>query len=245
MEVIPVVDLMQGQVVRAQQGERDSYAPIESPLSLDSSPEAVLEGYFSIYPFSTLYVADLDAILGRGDNSRVIERLGRQYPDTDLWVDSGIAGAAAGQAWLETRSAHLVIGSESQPDMSALDLTRVGEWAVRIILSLDFRGDTFLGPPELLEAPGRWPERLVTMTLSRVGSNQGPDLSRLADIQSRAAGKKVYAAGGVRGPADLVMLAENGVAGALVASALHDGRIGLADIEAAIRPLRQQAPEKK
>ena len=41
------------------------------------------------------------------------------------------------------------------------------------------------------------------MTLARVGSGAGPDLDRLGRIRDAAAGKKVYAAGGVRDAGDL------------------------------------------
>jgi phosphoribosylformimino-5-aminoimidazole carboxamide ribotide isomerase len=37
---------------------------------------------------------------------------------------------------------------------------------------------------------------------------------------------RIFAAGGVRGPADLDALAAVGVVGALVATAIHDGRLG-------------------
>ena len=42
--------------------------------------------------------------------------------------------------------------------------------------------------------------------------------------------RRLYAAGGVRGLADLTGLAQVGAAGALVATALHDGSLSAADI---------------
>ncbi len=70
------------------------------------------------------------------------------------------------------------------------------------------------------------------MTLARVGAGQGPDYERLAGIIARAGGRRVHAAGGVRDAGDLHRLAEMGVAGVLLASALHDGRLSRADIAA-------------
>ena len=70
------------------------------------------------------------------------------------------------------------------------------------------------------------------MTLARVGSGAGPDLTRLAAIQSVAGGRELYAAGGVRDASDLSALKRAGAAGALIATALHDGRLGRADLEA-------------
>ena len=68
------------------------------------------------------------------------------------------------------------------------------------------------------------------MTLARVGSAMGPDWNRLAAIKSRRPDKLVFAAGGVRDADDLVGLARLGVAGALVASCLHSGKLAGAQI---------------
>src|SRR6266496_2091595 len=88
----------------------------------------------------------------------------------------------------------------------------------RVVLSLDFRGEHFLGPPALLAEPDAWPDRVIVMTLAHVGSGAGPDFSRIAAIRALAGPRKLYAAGGIRGAADLADLARAGVAGALVAS---------------------------
>jgi phosphoribosylformimino-5-aminoimidazole carboxamide ribotide isomerase len=70
------------------------------------------------------------------------------------------------------------------------------------------------------------------MTLARVGSGAGPDLKRFAAIRSIAEEREIYAAGGVRDGADLSALKAAGAAGALIATALHDGRVGRADLAA-------------
>src|SRR5262245_9451555 len=68
MEVIPVIDLRGGVVVRARMGQRDHYRPIETPLSATSDAVDVTRGLLSLFPFRTLYVADLDAIERTGNN---------------------------------------------------------------------------------------------------------------------------------------------------------------------------------
>jgi hypothetical protein len=70
MEIIPVIDLKGGLVVRARMGQRDQYRPIETPLSPTSHPADVVQGLMSVFPFRTLYVADLDAIEGTSSASR-------------------------------------------------------------------------------------------------------------------------------------------------------------------------------
>ena len=65
MDVIPVIDIKNGQVVHAQGGRRDSYRPIRTPLSPTSAPADVAAGLLRLAPFRNLYIADLDAIEGR------------------------------------------------------------------------------------------------------------------------------------------------------------------------------------
>ena len=229
MEIIPVLDLKGGAVVRARMGERHLYAPIATPLAATSDPLDVARGLLAVHPFATLYVADLDAIEGRGDNGAALRRVMRGCPGVSLWVDNGVADAAAAARWLDAGLGSLVLGSETQSDAT---LVRDLAGDDRVILSLDFRGAAFQGPAEILDDPSIWPARVIAMTLARVGSGMGPDVDRLSEVQRMAPGHRIYAAGGVRDAADLAALAHAGIAGALVATALHDGRLGRAEIEA-------------
>jgi phosphoribosylformimino-5-aminoimidazole carboxamide ribotide isomerase len=228
MEVIPVIDLKGGTVVRARMGQRDQYRPIVTPLSPTSDAVDVTRGLLSLHPFATLYVADIDAIEGRPDNQAVIGRLQSQFPELVLWVDSGIADLHRATAWLASGRGILVIGSETLVD-TTLARRLAGER--RVVLSLDF-ADAFRGPPALLAEPDTWPQKIIVMTLARVGSGAGPDLARLTAIRRAAAERSVYAAGGVRNADDLAALARAGLAGALVASSLHDGKLRSAEIAA-------------
>jgi phosphoribosylformimino-5-aminoimidazole carboxamide ribotide isomerase len=128
-----------------------------------------------------------------------------------------------------------VLGSESLQSLADYDHARLSAGPAAP-LSLDFRGDEFVGPRALLEDAALWPDRVIVMTLARVGSGEGPDLARLASIVSRAGQREIYAAGGVRHGDDLRALRDIGVAGALVATALHTGKITAADLEAICQP---------
>ena len=74
------------------------------------------------------------------------------------------------------------------------------------MLSLDFRGDAFQGPQEILAEPALWPSRVIVMNSARVGSAAGPDLARFSAIRSIAGERALYAAGGVRDARDLSAL---------------------------------------
>jgi phosphoribosylformimino-5-aminoimidazole carboxamide ribotide isomerase len=227
MQVIPVIDIRNGVVVRAIAGRRDEYAPIETPLATSSAPLDVASGLLSLYPFDTLYIADLDAVEGRGDNSAAIRRIGDAFPKLRLWIDAGIRNWDEALDRVRSSRVDPVLGSENCQDISSLAHMR-GD--ARVILSLDFLGDRFLGHPGLRDFDALWPRRIIVMTLARVGANAGPDLPRVAEFVQRAQGRRVYAAGGVRGVEDLRVLERAGAAGALVATALHDGRLTRDDL---------------
>jgi HisA/HisF family protein len=227
MDVIPVIDIKNGQVVHAQGGRRDSYRPIQTPLSPTSAPADVAAGLLRLAPFGKLYIADLDAIEGRPPNDDAIEMIVRSAPGVELWVDNGIADAAAARAWLQRGPHALVIGSESQSGMQTIQSLRDDP---RVLLSLDFRGETFQGPAALLDDPASWPARVIVMTLARVGGAAGPDTKRVADIVAQSQGRQVFGAGGVRHNADIEALATAGSAGVLVATALHTGALTSAEL---------------
>lgn len=220
---------MAGQVVHAREGRRDTYRPLVSSLCASSRPRDALDGLLRLYPFRHCYIADLDAILRRGDHRREIAALRVAYPGLEFWVDSGLPDAARIAAW-PLALGRPVLGSECLGDAMAAKV------AADAILSLDFRGEAFLGPADLLETVAAWPDDLVVMALERVGSGQGPDLARLSALRARAPEKRYYAAGGVRGAADLAALAGAGATGVLLASALHDGRLSRADLAACHDP---------
>jgi phosphoribosylformimino-5-aminoimidazole carboxamide ribotide isomerase len=226
LQLIPVMDLMDGQVVHAREGRRAQYAPIRSKLCTGSSPEAVMEALLTLHPFDTVYFADIDAIQRVASNTAALERLRSRHPDLEFWVDAGIADEASLQDWVARGLGRPVIGSESLQDAEFMLVARDICSDVTPILSLDYGGEDFRGPKRLLQEPGRyWPQNVLAMNLQRVGSDKGPDFALIVELARRVPGCRVHAAGGVRSVEDLARVASDGAAGALIASALHDGRL--------------------
>lgn len=222
MEIIPVIDLMHGLAVHARHGRRESYQPLQSRLCSSPNPHAVIEGMLRLHPFRTLYLADLDALLGKPPQTALIAELKQGFPHLSFWVDRGLpeswkSGWGNPEAGLWT-----VLGSESL-DREYLPL--LAEVRTRCLLSLDFLEGRPLGPEELLEKPEIWPERLILMNLTRVGSSEGPDEKQARDFVEGYPDHRFVAAGGVRNEKDLAMLKSIGMAGVLLASALHSGNV--------------------
>ena len=226
---------MDGHVVHARFGERQLYQPIRSSLCASSEPLAVVEALLELYPFNQFYIADLDAIQGRGNHREMISLVRQRYPQLKLWLDAGINQANDLLGWQDIKL-NMVIGSESLDSLTDFESIKKCCPAQNYVLSLDFTVQGFQGPDALLHQSQCWPQRLIAMTLSRVGSNSGPDEQVLRGLIDRAHGRAIYAAGGVRDLSDIQDLQQMGVAGALVASALHTGRLTGRDIAAICEP---------
>src|SRR5436309_152588 len=74
-EIIPVIDLMGGLVVRDRGGERDFYRPLVSPLAVSARPADVVRGLLQLHAFRQVYIADLDAIRKRGEHVAEVRAL--------------------------------------------------------------------------------------------------------------------------------------------------------------------------
>lgn len=214
-------------MVRAQRGERHAYRPVVSRLCPSAAPLDVVQALLELYPFTHLYIADLDAIQRHGHHRKVIAELRAQFPNLDIWLDAGISTIAEWQAW-QALDLQCVVGSESQQDVHQTYRLIEHLGVDRAVLSLDIGAEGQRGPDDLFNNTSCWPTKIVAMTLTRVGSQLGPDWATLDSVQHQ--GRQVYAAGGVRNAADLATLKSKGVAGALIASALHDGLIDSAEL---------------
>lgn len=244
MRVIPVIDLMDGQVVRGIAGRRSEYKPIESRIASDARPGTIAKSLVDRFGFETVYVADLDAIVhGRPDAAawKQIAATGLK-----LWLDAG-AGSARSCKLLQEMlaaegiAAELVIGLESLLSLAELERIVAQLAPARPIFSLDLKqgvpltdGEAMreLSPLELAErAASAGIQTIIVLDLADVGTGNGPSTIELCRQIAAQTPLKVVAGGGVRGLDDLKTLAAAGCDAALVASSLHDGRLERADLE--------------
>jgi phosphoribosylformimino-5-aminoimidazole carboxamide ribotide isomerase len=249
VRIIPVIDLRAGRAVRGAGGERDHYRPVRSRLGGRSwadlsSPTQLLAVYRRTLRPEEIYVADLDRIGGAtGDNDAAISDLLAADADLRLLFDGGFAGAADLRRAPRHGRLVPVVGTEtlaSIDDLAGLASDRA--WGPPV-LSLDLDEAGLVSPHaavaragerEILRAAAAAGLRTVILLfLRRVGRACGLPASRLEDLVRAAAALRILAGGGVGSLADLSLLRDAGVDGALVATALHDGRIVPEDLEAA------------
>jgi len=238
MQLIPVIDLAHGVAVQAKAGDRARYRPVESVLTpgRPGDPLALVQAYRDQVGARECYVADLDAIQG-GEPQRVLlrELVGAAAPCT-LLVDAGAGNPAAVGAVLAIGAAGAVVGLETLGRLE--DLSRIVAAAApgRVIFSLDLRDGRPMvssgawieqGPMQLAErAVAAGIAALLVLDVGRVGTAGGVDLDLLHRIRRRFPGVRLLAGGGIAGTEDLARLADAGCDGALIATALHNGRVG-------------------
>lgn len=234
MQILPVIDLMHGQVVRGVAGRRSEYKPVVSTLTSSTKPVDVARAFREHFGFEELYLADLDAIAGQPPATQLYDELKMQ--GFRLWVDAGLRQARAAAPLLEHGVDSIVVGLETcnGPTMLRELLERLP--AARLVFSLDLNDGQPLAPPEAWPAPDSLSiaacvtalgiHRMLVLDLAQVGVGAGVGTEALCRrLRASCPRLEITAGGGVRGPEDLAVMANAGVDWLLVASALHDARI--------------------
>jgi phosphoribosylformimino-5-aminoimidazole carboxamide ribotide isomerase len=232
MQIVPVLDLKGGVVVHARRGVRSDYEPLRSPLVAGSGPAPVARALCAACHTNRLYVADLDALAGEPPDEATLSGLGEI---AQTWVDAGATTPQRAAALGRAGAARNVVGTES---LAPGAMTEVAQLAPPpLVLSVDLRGGRLISPDPAVD--GRDPAsaaglarvlgvtELLVIDLARVGSGSGPPVDAVAELAAALPGVAIYAGGGVRNDEDLCALESAGAAGALVATALHEGRITL------------------
>ncbi len=215
-------------VVHAIQGEREFYQPVTSVISSSSEPESVLSAFLELYPFKTIYIADLDAIQGTGGQSALIKELSITFDQCEFWVDAGIEAITDDKSHIKSNNIKQIFGSENI--LSPESFTEIFNKNPDILLSLDFSETGLLENSYLLDETTLWPKQIIVMMLHRVGLNKGVDATCLNKILEMGKNHSIFAAGGVQNLKDLYQLNKIGVEGVLLASALHNGSISQNDL---------------
>ena len=208
------MDLHLGQVVHGKGGRRSDYAPLTWGVSKTAEPR----GYLEVIRPKFVYIADLDRITGIGSHDEVVLGL------TDLidrcYLDRGCRGP---DDQLIAPFIENVIGTETAgPDLFGFS----GGY-----LSVDVKDGAVLPggeAPELILslAEERGFSGCIFLHLTAVGSESGIDPTAAERIRTATDLPLLYG-GGVRDCADLDTLAAAGYDGAIIATAIHTGKVPL------------------
>ena len=220
--ILPSIDLMKGQAVQLVGGVEQA---------LDAGDPFPIAQRFAVA--GEIAVVDLDAALGQGDNSEIIERLLRTTP---CRVGGGIRDIKGALSWLDKGATKVVLGTAAVAEVleqlpadrvvAALDSVNgevvVKGWRERTGRQVEERIH------ELRNLVGHF---LITF-VEREGRMQGIDLERAARYVEAARPARVTIAGGITTPDEVAALDRLG-ADAQIGMALYTGRLDLADALAA------------
>ncbi|GAA1919837.1 bifunctional 1-(5-phosphoribosyl)-5-((5-phosphoribosylamino) methylidenea mino)imidazole-4-carboxamide isomerase/phosphoribosylanthranilate isomerase PriA [Streptomyces sodiiphilus] len=236
LELLPAVDVRDGQAVRLVHGESGTETSYGDPLQAAVTwQEAGAEW---------LHLVDLDAAFGTGDNREQIAGVVRAM-DIKVELSGGIRDDASLAAALATGCTRVNLGTAAleSPQWVARIIAEHGD---RIAVGLDVRGTTLRGRGwtrdggDLYETLERLDRegcaRYVVTDIAKDGTLQGPNLQLLKEVCA-ATDRPVVASGGVSSLADLRALADlvpAGVEGAIVGKALYAKAFTLQEALAAV-----------
>lgn len=240
MQVIPVIDIMRGIAVHARRGERMAYRPIQSVLLQGADPVALLRAYRDTLESEIVYIADLDAIMGKGENLAIVAEMAASQPQLELLVDAGIRSIEKAGQLLDSGVKKVIIASESLAslDAAAQLLTALG--ADRALFSIDLKDrvviwrepstetrDPFEAATSLMSLGFR---EAIFLEMDKIGTGGGADAELLSRTTAAAPGMRFIVGGGITSVTELVRLKRTDVSGVLLATALHDGTITRRDL---------------
>ncbi len=234
--------------MRARAGRRELYAPVETVAGTSIEPGnalALARAYLDRLELTELYVADLDAILGRGPQDSVVRPLAEL--GVPLWLDAGGSSVDSVRRGIDLGAASVVVGLETLPSFDALRNICDAVGGERIAFSLDLRNGKPIvassasdvlrdGGPVVrfaVKAARTGVASVIVLDLARVGMGRGLDFHLISTVRATLPGLTLVAGGGIRGLADVKRLATIGCDGVLAATALQDGRLRAAEIASA------------
>ena len=230
IELIPAIDIIDGQCVRLTKGDYDQKTTYGDPL------EMALE--FERLGFRRLHVVDLDGAKSRHIVN--VETLCAITKATNLVVDFG-GGLKSdddiGRAF-EAGASMVTVGSVAvtQPELFGQWLRKYGH--ERIILGADVRQGRISingwkedSTEELLPFLRKYIDmgvrNVLCTEISKDGTLSGPATSLYKEVMAAYPSLHLIASGGVSCEADILQLHEAGIPAVVFGKAIYEGRIDL------------------
>jgi 1-(5-phosphoribosyl)-5-[(5-phosphoribosylamino)methylideneamino] imidazole-4-carboxamide isomerase/N-(5'phosphoribosyl)anthranilate isomerase len=237
LQLLPAVDVAGGQAVQLVQGVAGSEKRFGDPV------EAALRWQHAGAQW--IHLVDLDAAFGRGTNRELLAAIVARV-DVHVELSGGIRDDDSLTAAMRTGCRRVNIGTAAleQPDWCA---AAIAEWGDRVAVGLDVRGRTLAARGwtreggDLYDVLARLDSegcaRYVVTDVTKDGMLGGPNLQLLRAVCA-VTDRPVIASGGITELADLEALATlvpEGVEGAIIGTALYEGRFTLTEALALTR----------
>jgi phosphoribosylformimino-5-aminoimidazole carboxamide ribotide isomerase len=233
MNLIPAIDLKQGQCVRLRQGRmEDSTVFSDDPVAM--AAQWVSQGC------KRLHLVDLDgAFEGKPVNADAIEAISAAYPDLPIQIGGGIRTIETARAYIEAGVSYVIIGTQAVRNPNFVARLCV-EFPGKVIVGIDAK-DGMVAVQGWAESSNLSVKNLakkfedqgvssiVYTDISRDGMMQGVNVEATSQLAS-AINIPVIASGGVTDMSDIIKLNEtkqSGIEGVIIGRALYEGAISL------------------
>ncbi|GAA5518715.1 1-(5-phosphoribosyl)-5-[(5-phosphoribosylamino) methylideneamino] imidazole-4-carboxamide isomerase [Demequina sediminis] len=229
LELLPAVDVADGQAVRLTQGEAGSETGYGDPLA--AALDWVTGGA------EWIHLVDLDAAFGRRSNADLLAAVVKAV-DVKVEMSGGIRDDESLERALATGCARVNLGTAAleNPEWTASAIDRHGD---RIAVGLDVRGTTLAARGWTQDGGDLWEvlarldaagcARYVVTDVKKDGMLSGPNLDLLRQV-CEATSAPVVASGGISSLEDIAALrtlTPAGIEGAIVGKALYNGNFTL------------------
>ena len=235
MEIIPAIDLINGQCVRLSAGD------FNRQTTYDADPVVVAQRFADV-GVRRLHLVDLDgARAGHPVNLAVLEAIARQT-SLDIDAGGGIQTAEALVQVLNAGATHATAGSLAVREPATVRAWLIKHGANTIFLGADFKDEhimvnawadqsswTLVAFIEAYLAAGA--NTFICTDVSKDGLLQGPAQATYRRLAQEYPTARFIASGGVTTVADLEALAEAGLHGTIIGKALYEGTIALSDLQ--------------
>lgn len=239
MDAVAVIDIKESIVVRAVAGKRNEYKEVESRIlaKTEKSPLEVASAFYKKLGIRKIYIADLDAILAKGNNLEDIKEIKKQYPDLEIILDAAFAENNSPIPYLKEFLDYAVIATETIESLSFLkDLT---EFNSRIIISVDLKSGNLIHNIQewqdknleevINEMTDFGIENFIILDLANVGTAAG--ISKyIKELKLKFPELNFITGGGVKDYRDIKELKRMDFSGVLIASAFHNGSLGKKEV---------------
>ncbi len=241
MEVIPAIDLRNGEVVRLTQGD---YA---KQTTFSHDPLSVAQGFVEAGA-TRIHVVDLDGALDGNPAQRVLCGSIAAAVPVPIEVGGGMRTATDVALALALGVDRIVLGTAAIEDPEMVAAVVEAHGAERIVVGLDARdgkvavsgwtkGTAVLATELMTKMAGLGVRRFIYTDISRDGTLSSPNFDAVEQIVAHASflgpEVQIIASGGIGELDHLTRLVPLGVEGAIVASALYRGTVDLAESIAA------------
>lgn len=252
--VVPVLDLMIGQVVWAKGGSRGNYAPVHSSLTASAQPVDVAKAVFNQTGCDCLYVANIDSFAGATPISEVYREL--TEAGFSLWIDADWMSFLNSDervdqilSLAQDPNIRLVFSSETMSSWNEFSIVAgLAKNGLQPIYSLDVQGGEVIAksdeltrsnPMEMIRrARDAGVTTIILLDLKSVGTENGGSTEELVrTVSEQYPDLQLISGGGIRSHEDAQKLLTAGCQHVLVASAIYDCKFTPDDV-ANLTPFR-------